>query len=136
MLHSGEDFYEAAFVFQHGDTADDFLKAHLLAMIAVAKGHPDAPWIASATLDRYLQEIGKPQVLGTQFKSMDDGHFSQEPYNRTLVSDAMRKALQVPTIPEQDAERQHFEARAAASIKRLNSALVCLKHGFNRPDAD
>ena len=65
MLRSGDDLYDAAFIFQHGDAPNDFLKAHLLATMAIAKGQPDAPWIAAATLDRYLQEIGKPQVLGT-----------------------------------------------------------------------
>jgi hypothetical protein len=31
----GEDFYHAAFVFQHGQRPDDFLKAHLLARVAI-----------------------------------------------------------------------------------------------------
>jgi hypothetical protein len=41
-LHTADDFYDAAFVFQHGDTANNFIKAHLLATVAIAKGHPDA----------------------------------------------------------------------------------------------
>jgi hypothetical protein len=32
-LQSGEDYYHAAFVFQHGSTPNDFLKAHILAMV-------------------------------------------------------------------------------------------------------
>lgn len=50
-LKTGQDFYDAAFVFQHGHAANDYLKAHLLAMVAIARGQPDAPWIAAATLD-------------------------------------------------------------------------------------
>jgi hypothetical protein len=52
---SGDDFLEAAFIFQHGDTADDCLFAHILAMEAMARGRTSARWIAAATLDRYLQ---------------------------------------------------------------------------------
>jgi hypothetical protein len=116
-LQTGDDFYDAAFVFQHGDTANDYLKAHLLAMVAVAKGHPDAPWIAAATLDRYLQDIGKPQVLGTQFTGTDGGKFTQEPYDRTLASDAMRKAVQVPSLAEQEMQRRAYEERTQKAPK-------------------
>jgi hypothetical protein len=117
-LKTGQDFYDAAFVFQHGHTANDYLKAHLLAMVAIARDQPDAPWIAAATLDRYLNAIGKPQVLGTQFTRVDGGKFTQEPYDRTLASDAMRKALQVPSLAEQKAERRAYDARAANAGKK------------------
>ena len=39
--------------------------AHTLAMVAVARGDADARWIGAATLDRYLQAIGRPQVYRT-----------------------------------------------------------------------
>ena len=52
QLHTAEDFTRAAFIFQHGSTPDDFLLAHILAMIAAAKGDEDALWIGTATLDR------------------------------------------------------------------------------------
>jgi hypothetical protein len=114
-LRTGEDFYDAAFVFQHGEAPNDFLKAHLLAIIATAKGQSDALWIAAATLDKYLQETGKPQVLGTQFTRVEGGKFTQEPYDRTVASDAMRKAIQVPSIAEQDVEKRGYEARASSA---------------------
>jgi len=57
-LQSGDDFYHAAFVFQHGREPGDYLKAHALALVAAARGKSDATWIAAATLDRYLQSIG------------------------------------------------------------------------------
>ena len=34
VLQTGEDFHDAAFIFQHGDKADDCLLAHVLAMMA------------------------------------------------------------------------------------------------------
>jgi hypothetical protein len=101
-LQSGDDYYHAAFVFQHGNEADDYLLAHVLAMIAVARGRPDAVWIASATLDRYLQAIDKPQIFGTQYTIPEKGPVTQEPFDRALISNAMRKALRVPTLEEQE----------------------------------
>ncbi len=116
-LQSGDDFYHAAFVFQHGSVADDYLKAHLLAMIAAARGKPGAVWIASATLDRYLQAIGKSQVLGTQYKIPQGTPATQEPYDRALVSDAMRQALLVPPISEQEKLRQQYTMKASEPQK-------------------
>ena len=113
-LQSGDDFEHAAFVFQHGNKPDDFLQAHLLAMIAVARGKPGAIWIASATLDRYLRNIGRPQVLGTQYSLPKDAPVTQEPYDRTLIPDAMRKALHVPTLAEQEQKRQRMSERRSA----------------------
>ena len=65
LLHSGNDFHAAAFVFQHGDVPNNYLLAHVLAMAAQAKEQvPNAGWIAMATLDRYLQKVGQAQVMG------------------------------------------------------------------------
>lgn len=106
-LHSADDYWEAAFVFQHGDTARSFLLAHVLAMVAVNKGNKDAIWIAAATLDRYLQKIGQKQILGTQyvkpqfFDPKADGPWTQEPYDRDLVSDTLRKELHVESQAQQ-----------------------------------
>lgn len=101
QLKSGVDFYRAAFLFQHGDKPDDYLKAHNLAIISLSLGYKDAAWISAATLDRYLQNIGQPQIYGTQFKSGDDGAVKQEPFNFSLISDPERKALSVPVLSEQ-----------------------------------
>jgi hypothetical protein len=67
-LRTGDDFFAAAFVFQHGDTPDDHLLAHTLAIVAVEMGRPYALWIAAATLDRYLQEIESPRFMAPNFR--------------------------------------------------------------------
>jgi hypothetical protein len=107
-LRSGTDFYHAAFIFQHGSTPDDFLMAHTLAVIAAARGRPDATWIGSATLDRYLQSIGQKQIYGTQFQMPQGQPATQDPYDRSLVSDALREALGVPTLAAQEVQRKAF----------------------------
>ena len=100
-LHTAEDFKQAAFIFQHGSTPEDFILAHTLAMVAVARGDAGALWIASATFDRYLHTVGKPQVYGTQFTSGPNGSVTQEPFDRDLISDALRRQLDVPPLAEQ-----------------------------------
>jgi hypothetical protein len=111
-LRSGDDFYHAAFVFQHGEEPSDYLKAHALAVIAVARGKPSATWIAAATFDRYLQSMGQPQVYGTQFSNRG-GKWTQEPYRRDLISDALRAASRVPPLHEQEAQRLAYERESA-----------------------
>lgn len=112
QLSSGEDYYRAAFIFQHGDQASDYLKAHALAIAAMARGNSRADWIAAATLDRYLQAIGQPQVYGTQF-SHREGHWTQEPYERELLTDAVREANSVPDLVAQQKQVHENEARDA-----------------------
>jgi hypothetical protein len=128
-LKSASDFHDAAFIFQHGDAPDDYLLAHALAMVAVSKGDPHGRWIAAATLDRYLQSIGRAQVFGTQYltrsyveylskaaaaqsakkKDNDDENsgtknpeeWVQEPYKSSLISDSLRAEYCVVPLEEQ-----------------------------------
>jgi hypothetical protein len=109
-LHTGEDFERAAFLFQHGSTPNDYLLAHTLAMIAVKKGRSSALWIASATLDRYLQAIHQPQIYGTQFFTRPNEPTTQEPYDRMLIADPLRKQLGVPSQASQDEQRKQYDA--------------------------
>jgi hypothetical protein len=114
-LASGDDYYHAAFVFQHGSEPGDYLLAHSFALIAAARGRPDATWIGAATLDRYLQAIGRPQIYGTQYSTPRGRPATQDPYDRALISDALRAALSVPDQPAQERRRAEFEARARAA---------------------
>jgi xylose isomerase len=68
-MKTGDDFTDAATIFQHGNTAEDCLFAHILAMEAMARGTAAARWIAAATLDRYLQLTKQPQVWATTMSS-------------------------------------------------------------------
>jgi hypothetical protein len=111
QLNSADDFYHAAYVFQHGDDPEDFLKAHALAVVAVARGKPEASWIAAATLDRYLQRIGQPQIYGTQFLHPPGQKWTQEPYKRDLLPDAVRRATGVPPLADQEGQRKDWERR-------------------------
>lgn len=100
-LATAEDYYHAAFLFQHGSDAADYLLAHSLAMAAVARGKAEANWIAAATLDRYLMKIGQPQIYGTQYTRSKESGVTMDPYDRALIPDSLRTTLGVPMQAEQ-----------------------------------
>ncbi|WP_436356490.1 hypothetical protein [Brevundimonas sp. CEF1] len=116
-LQTGEDYRAAAFIFQHGSTPDDYLLAHSLAVTGAAKGSSGAAWIAAATLDRYLQSIDRKQIYGTQTRMVSGGEPTLEPYDRDLLPDALRTAVNVPTLPEQDARLEQFKAARSAAAR-------------------
>lgn len=108
-LMTADEYFLAAFVFQHG-RGDDCLLAHSLAVVALAMGKADAGVIAAATLDRYLQDIGRAQVYGTQFMIPFNGDpVTQAEYDDTLLTDAVRQAMGVPTRAEQAEQVQNME---------------------------
>ncbi len=125
-LKTGEDFQEAAFIYQHGNNTDDCLFAHVLAMEAVLKGSDEAKWIEAATLDRYLQSIGQPQVFGTQYPLDPNlphqahpavgsqGAFragrTLAPYNEQFLPDAARLDFCVPALAQQKENLAMFNA--------------------------
>ncbi len=79
-------------------------------MIAVARGNAGAPWIATATLDRYLKAIKQPQIYGTQFNKSKDTPWTQEPYDRTLISDELRRQLGVPSEAAQQKQLEAYKS--------------------------
>ena len=103
LLVTGKDYERAAMIYQHGLTQDDPLMAHILAVTAIGKGDLDARWLAAAALDRYLQRVNQPQVFGTQYSFKKPGDpWSMDPYNRTLISPALREANCVPDFERQN----------------------------------
>ena len=112
-LRTGLDYRNAALVMQHGDQPDDYLLAHSLAIIGASKDDKVALWLCAATLDRYLQSLNWPQIYGTQFiYASPNTPPLQDPYNRTLLSDALRQATGVPTLDEQAKQAKQLEKQS------------------------
>jgi len=110
-LAAAEDFYHAAMVLQHGDTAEDILLAHILATAAGFSGDERGYWLSAAALDRYLLRTGEPQRLGTQYvKVSAEDPFATDPsqpwsqgaYIRWLP-DSIREVFGVRSLSEQEA---------------------------------
>jgi hypothetical protein len=53
-VNTGRDYYFAALIFQHSETSENLLLAHILAVTSIAKGDKSGGWLSAATLDRYL----------------------------------------------------------------------------------
>ncbi len=100
-LTTGPDFYAAAYIFQHGDTAEDYLLAHTLAIRALGLGMDQAEWIAAATLDRYLQSVGRSQIYGTQYQSDSTGNWTRGEFDRDLITDQLRNGAGVESLAAQ-----------------------------------
>ena len=112
-LHTGADYRNAALVFQHSLSPDDYLLAHALAVIGASKGDPTALWLSAATLDRYLLSIKQMQIYGTQFSRKPPSPFEASPMNPGLLTDRLRQETGVPTRPEQVQQLQDLNSQAA-----------------------
>jgi hypothetical protein len=99
FLHTGKDYHRAAMVLQHAHQADDYLLAHEFCVAALAKGEREARWLAAATEDRFLMNIGRPQRFGTQYRS--SGAAPMRLYDVSPgVTDSLRAEYGVPTLAE------------------------------------
>ncbi|AGC44058.1 hypothetical protein MYSTI_02742 [Myxococcus stipitatus DSM 14675] len=67
------DYFHAAMVFQHGKEVADFQRSHSLAVKAseLDPALKQARWLAAASKDRELMNLGKPQLYGTQFRVVE-----------------------------------------------------------------
>ena len=100
-VRSSNDFYSAALIFQHGETPEEAMLAHSLAMVS-ATLNPDnsqARWLAAAAWDRYMLRLNRPQWYGTQFsKNPDTGLWVLYAVDETAVTDEQRAQHGVPTL--------------------------------------
>lgn len=109
-LQTGKDYERAAMVFQHGDTPEDILFAHVLAVTALGKGDTGARWLAAASLDRYLHKLEKPQIFGTQLTTKDltrNEGWTMDPYNRELLAPSL---LEANCVPDRDHQAEMLNA--------------------------
>lgn len=109
-LRTSKDYFNAAIVFQHGDTPDDYLLALSLAQIAATldPGNKGALWLTAAAWDRLLMSRKVPQWYGTQYhKANADSPIELYPVDESAVTDEERAARNVPSL-------QEAKARAAA----------------------
>jgi hypothetical protein len=101
-IKTGRDYYFAGLIFQHSESSENLLLAHVLAVTSLAKGGKSAGWLSAATLDRYLWSIKHPQVFGTQYQTGADNKETMEPYDRIFISDKIRAAWGVNWLTEQE----------------------------------
>ena len=102
QLITANDYYHAALILQHGNVPEDFLLAHEFCIVAISKGKNDkhTRWLAAASEDRFLMNIGRPQRFGTQYRAYP----ANAPYTLYKVdegvTDELRRQLSTPTLAE------------------------------------
>jgi hypothetical protein len=99
-LRAGEDYWHAAMVLQHGGEPADYLLAHELCVVAIAKGFDRAKWLAAASEDRFLGSVGRSQRFGTQYRSSGPNAPYQLSPIEDGVTDALRRVFNAPTLAE------------------------------------
>jgi hypothetical protein len=106
---TGDDYFHAAQVYNHGAAPEELLRGHVLAVLAAAKGNVQARFLSAASLDRYLRETGRAQVFGTQY-TMQGSTATMGLYDRSM-SDALRAEFDVPSLKEQEARLAELNKR-------------------------
>ena len=102
QLNTANDYYHAALILQHGRVPEDFLLAHEFCVVAISKGKNDKAtrWLAAASEDRFLMNIGRPQRFGTQYQAYP----ANAPYKLYKVdegvTDELRRQMNTPTLAE------------------------------------
>jgi hypothetical protein len=100
------DYFHAAMVFQHGEKVSDYQLSHNLALKAADLDPTNklARWLAAASKDRELMNLGKPQLYGTQFR-IENGRWVLYQVDPS-VTDEERAKWNVPPLEQANKRAQ------------------------------
>ena len=113
-LRTSNDYFNAAIVFQHGQTPDDYLLALSLAQIAATLDPDNKPalWLTAAAMDRLLMKRKLPQWYGTQYdKPTADSPLELYMVDESVVTDEERASRNVPSLQEARARAATMDSR-------------------------
>ena len=102
MVHTSDDYANAAMIFQHGgDTIASGMAVKLMRK-AVELDPDRRKWLLAAAIDRDLMRRGEPQIYGTQYRRMGAGTpWVIYTLDTTKITDEERKEFGVETLAEQ-----------------------------------
>lgn len=106
-VNTGADYYHAALICQHSMDVEGIQLAHELSMISAALGDKRGRWLMAASYDRLLNRLDQPQRFGTQYRQKGNEPMSLGEISPG-VTDAMRKAINVPTLEEAKAREEEM----------------------------
>lgn len=133
-LVTAEDYANGALLLQHGETPEDFMLSHVLGTIAGFKGDRNGRFLSAVSLDRYLLNVGQPQVFGSQampdFARMASSPWSMTP-NMAIISDQIRKEFAYPLTAAQIEQHNqaHNDSLARAGTPANAPAATCALQG-------
>ena len=102
-LHTSEDYYHAAMIFQHCESADEIRTAFSLAWMAITldPSNDSARWLSAAAWDRIMMREEMPQWYGTQFsRSTPEGPWELYKIDESAVTDEERARMKVRPLQE------------------------------------
>ena len=103
-IRTALDYYNAAMIFQHGESEEDIRLAHSFATISAALGDTAAAqWLKAASWDRLMLQYGQPQWYGTQYVRDESGRWVLHEVDPDAVTDEQRTAWSVPSLAESQA---------------------------------
>ena len=105
-VRTGLDYFNAAIIFQHGETVEDIRIAHSLATISAMLGFERAKWLQAASWDRMLIRFEQPQWYGTQFNVDESGKWKLHEVNPDVITDEQRAEWLVPSLEESKARAE------------------------------
>lgn len=88
-LITAADYFNAALVCQHGGEFNDYALAHELSVVSMILGAKSGSWLAAASYDRMLLNMGHRQRFGTQYY-MVGGKTILSPIDETLMNETQR----------------------------------------------
>ncbi|NOT30624.1 MAG: hypothetical protein HOP15_09285 [Planctomycetes bacterium] len=120
MLADTQDWSHAAMLLQHGQSADDFLLAHVLAIPPGIADEPFARFMCAATLDRFLQTCGRAQIFTTQSGAADPSVYAPiEPFDDSMCA-SLRAAFGLLPLPERaEGGKKKGKAPSAKELPKL-----------------
>lgn len=84
-FHLAKDYINAAMIFQHGDSPDHFYQAFIWANKSAQLGMNKATNLAALAIDRYLVNINKKQLFGSQaYKFQNSQCFCMPPVEHSF----------------------------------------------------
>ena len=131
-LEDHDDYYNAAWILNHGETVEEIWQAHVLAKKATELGLRRARWLTAATYDRWLMYQGKPQKYGTQI--VPDGKRQRVWDVDPRTSDAERAQWDVPSLEEM--EKRAEEVTRKEVMPPMEEAPQWLKNALVRWNAE
>lgn len=105
-MHTAQDYYHAAMIFQHGEDTTVYKKAIKMMQKAIAIDSTIDKWLLAAATDRYLMAKGEPQIYGTQYIQYNGESIQLYKIDSSKISDAERVIYGVKTLAEQ---RKHLK---------------------------
>ncbi|MBM7131262.1 hypothetical protein [Dyella mobilis] len=115
-IRTARDYFNASIIFQHGEDLKDIEQAYAFAVTAVNMDdkNQQAKQLEADAWDRIMLKRNRPQWYGTQFiKDQATGKYEMYQADASVISDAERQGMGLPTMSENQAHLDEINKAAA-----------------------